>query len=207
MCKRLILRNTKSSDGRHGWNRDPKEDSYTAKVLEAYVHINISAGNWKLSRNYPRKTESLVLATALWDGFYFPTPAPKSSQGWIRAGSSGHSKPKAGLDPCTTPCLLLDLTSLSILATCQDENIWRERKGGWCWPVGILSLSNKVPRNSILPITSEFLNILSPQDKFECSSKHVPGKGHAKGFQNQTEALFGAELFWGPSKQSLLQTL
>lgn len=46
-----------------------------------------------------------------------------------------------------------------------------------------------------LPITSEFLNILSPQDKFECSSKHVPGKGHAKGFQNQTEALFGAELF------------
>ena len=176
-------------------------------------------GTEKLSRNYPSKTESLVLATALWDGFYFSqednqalqgkivTQAPKSSQGWIRAGSSGHSKPKAGLDPCTTPCLLPDLTSLSILATCQDENIWRERKGGWCWPVGILSLSNKVPWNSILPITSEFLNILSPQDKFECSSKHVPGKGHAKGFQNQTEALFGAELFWGPSKQSLLQTL
>ena len=77
------------------------------------------------------------------------TQAPKSSQGWIRAGSSGHSKPKAGLDPCTTPCLLLDLTSLSLLATCQDENIWWERKEGWCWPVGILSLSNKVPRNSI----------------------------------------------------------
>lgn len=58
--------------------------------------------------------------------------------------------------------------------------------------MGILSLSNKVPRNSILPITSEFLNILSPQYKFECSSKHIPGKGHAEGFQNQTEALFGA---------------
>ena len=219
MCKRLILRNTKSSDGRHGWNRDPKEDSYTAKVLEAYAHINISAGNWKAEQELPKQNWEFSLghSPVRWvllsqeDNQALQgkivTQAPKSSQGWIRAGSSGHSKPKAGLDPCTTPCLLLDLTSLSILATCQDENIWRERKGGWCWPVGILSLSNKVPRNSILPITSEFLNILSPQDKFECSSKHVPGKGHAKGFQTQTEALSGAELFWGPSKQSLLQTL
>ena len=94
MGKRLILWNEKWSDGRNGWNQDPQEDSYVAKVLEASVYINISAGNWKLSRNYPSKTESLVLATALWDGFYFPRKIIKP----CRVNSYSSSQIQSGVD-------------------------------------------------------------------------------------------------------------